>query len=141
MPPSPPGKTSDRLIMIQLPLKLLEASRCNMYRSLALLFIIKVNTVLENTSPGSVSSCPHTSGTRCNGQWAAQLKVSSWPRHLQRFWGASGDFWQDLWTRLYLQYEGHPASLFYLGESRRPPLTFSRAGPLEKGFSGGFGTW
>ncbi|CAL8233965.1 unnamed protein product [Boreogadus saida] len=44
--------------------------------------------------------------------------------HLQRFWGASGDFWQDLWTRLYLQYEGHPASLFYLGTMLAPLVAF-----------------
>lgn len=36
-------------------------------------------------------------------------------RHLQRFWGASGDFWQDLWTKLYVAFEGHDAALFYFG--------------------------
>lgn len=36
-------------------------------------------------------------------------------RHLQRFWGASGDFWQDLWTKLYVVFEGHDAALFYFG--------------------------
>lgn len=37
-------------------------------------------------------------------------------RHLQRFWGASGDFWQDLWTKLYVKFEGHDAALFYFGK-------------------------
>lgn len=37
-------------------------------------------------------------------------------RHLQRFWGASGDFWQNLWTKLYLAFEGHDAALFYFGK-------------------------
>lgn len=40
-------------------------------------------------------------------------------RHLQRFWGASGDFWQDLWTKLYLKFEGHDAALFYFGKERQ----------------------
>ncbi|CAL8365503.1 unnamed protein product [Lota lota] len=44
--------------------------------------------------------------------------------HLQRFWGASGDFWQNLWTRLYLQYEGQHAVLFYLGTMLAPLLAF-----------------
>lgn len=38
------------------------------------------------------------------------------PRHLQRFWGASGDFWQNLWTQLYVAFEGHDEALFYLGK-------------------------
>lgn len=53
----------------------------------------------------------------------AQYKDGSWnlsfylvARHLQRFWGASGDFWQDLWTKLYVAYEGHDQALFYLGK-------------------------
>ncbi|KAK0131154.1 Fatty acid hydroxylase domain-containing protein 2 [Merluccius polli] len=44
--------------------------------------------------------------------------------HLQRFWGASGYFWQDLWTKLYLQFEGHNAAMFYLGTMLAPFLTF-----------------
>nr|XP_046266623.1 fatty acid hydroxylase domain-containing protein 2 isoform X1 [Scatophagus argus] len=44
--------------------------------------------------------------------------------HLQRFWGASGDFWQDLWTRLYLAFEGHDAALFFFGTMLFPTLTF-----------------
>lgn len=38
------------------------------------------------------------------------------PRHLQRFWGASGDFWQNFWTKLYVAFEGHDEALFYLGK-------------------------
>lgn len=37
-------------------------------------------------------------------------------RHLQKFWGASGDFWQDLWMKLYVMFEGHDAVLFFLGK-------------------------
>ncbi|XP_030294354.1 fatty acid hydroxylase domain-containing protein 2 [Sparus aurata] len=44
--------------------------------------------------------------------------------HLQRFWGASGDFWQDLWTKLYVKFEGHDAALFYFGTMLFPPLAF-----------------
>ncbi|XP_051258544.1 fatty acid hydroxylase domain-containing protein 2 [Dicentrarchus labrax] len=44
--------------------------------------------------------------------------------HLQRFWGASGDFWQNLWTKLYLNFEGHEASLFYFGTMFFPTLSF-----------------
>lgn len=44
--------------------------------------------------------------------------------HLQRFWGASGDFWQNLWTKLYVAYEGHDASLFFLGTMLAPTLAF-----------------
>lgn len=29
-----------------------------------------------------------------------KLHFPIFPRHLQRFWGASGDFWQALWDRL-----------------------------------------
>ena len=38
-----------------------------------------------------------------------------------------------MWTRLYLQFEGQPATLFYLGESHLPPLALSRKG--KKGLS------
>lgn len=41
------------------------------------------------------------------------------PRHLQKFWGASGDFWQNLWTRLYDAFEGHDAALFFFGEKQQ----------------------
>jgi len=44
--------------------------------------------------------------------------------HLQRFWGASGDFWQDLWTKLHQRYEGHDASLFFLGTMLLPFIVF-----------------
>ncbi|XP_068600494.1 fatty acid hydroxylase domain-containing protein 2 [Brachionichthys hirsutus] len=44
--------------------------------------------------------------------------------HLQRFWGASGDFWQNVWTKLYLAFEGHDAALFYFGTMFFPILTF-----------------
>lgn len=37
-------------------------------------------------------------------------------RHLQRFWGASGNFWQNLWTKLYVMFEGHNEALFYMGK-------------------------
>ncbi|CAJ1063670.1 fatty acid hydroxylase domain-containing protein 2 [Xyrichtys novacula] len=43
--------------------------------------------------------------------------------HLQRFWGASGDFWQNLWTKLYVMFEGHHAALFFLGTMLLPTLT------------------
>lgn len=51
---------------------------------------------------------------------ADNLKVVVLPfdfssRHLQKFWGASGDFWQDLWTKMYVAFEGHDAALFYFG--------------------------
>lgn len=38
------------------------------------------------------------------------------PRHLQRFWGASGHFWQAQWERLLLTYEGKEWILFVTGE-------------------------
>ncbi|XP_047463661.1 fatty acid hydroxylase domain-containing protein 2 [Mugil cephalus] len=44
--------------------------------------------------------------------------------HLQRFWGASGDFWQNLWTKLYVAFEGHEAALFFSGTMLAPPLVF-----------------
>uniref|UniRef100_A0A3P8WE23 Fatty acid hydroxylase domain containing 2 n=1 Tax=Cynoglossus semilaevis TaxID=244447 RepID=A0A3P8WE23_CYNSE len=44
--------------------------------------------------------------------------------HLQRFWGASGHFWQDLWTRLYLAFEGRDAALFFIGTMLIPSLVF-----------------
>ncbi|KAL6098289.1 faxdc2 [Pungitius sinensis] len=50
--------------------------------------------------------------------------------HLQRFWGASGDFWQDLWTKLHVTFEGHHTALFYLGTMLVPTLAFSGANAL-----------
>ncbi|XP_056141025.1 fatty acid hydroxylase domain-containing protein 2 isoform X2 [Lampris incognitus] len=44
--------------------------------------------------------------------------------HLQRFWGASGNFWQNLWTKLYLMFEGHDMALFFLGTMLVPTLVF-----------------
>ncbi|KAG7261668.1 hypothetical protein CRUP_010874 [Coryphaenoides rupestris] len=44
--------------------------------------------------------------------------------HLQRFWGASGDFWQNVWTKLYLHFQGQEATLFYLGTMLAPFLAF-----------------
>ncbi|XP_074467093.1 fatty acid hydroxylase domain-containing protein 2 [Sebastes fasciatus] len=44
--------------------------------------------------------------------------------HLQRFWGASGDFWQNLWTYLHVSFEGHHTTLFYLGTMLVPTLAF-----------------
>ena len=41
-------------------------------------------------------------------------------RHLQRFWGASGYFWQAQWERLLSTFEGKEWTLFILGESPRP---------------------
>ncbi|XP_034539120.1 fatty acid hydroxylase domain-containing protein 2 [Notolabrus celidotus] len=43
--------------------------------------------------------------------------------HLQRFWGASGDFWQNLWTKLFVMFEGHDEALFYMGTMLLPTLT------------------
>lgn len=42
--------------------------------------------------------------------------------HLQKFWGASGDFWQNQWTKVYLHFEGHDTALFYLGTMLVPSL-------------------
>ncbi|KAM9788662.1 fatty acid hydroxylase domain-containing protein 2 [Neosynchiropus ocellatus] len=44
--------------------------------------------------------------------------------HLQRFWGASGDFWQDLWTKIYVAFEGHESALFYMGTMLVPSVAF-----------------
>lgn len=45
------------------------------------------------------------------------MKSASSYRHLQKFWGASGDFWQTLWTKVHQAFEGHEAALFYLGKN------------------------
>uniref|UniRef100_A0A671KPT2 Fatty acid hydroxylase domain-containing protein 2-like n=1 Tax=Sinocyclocheilus anshuiensis TaxID=1608454 RepID=A0A671KPT2_9TELE len=34
--------------------------------------------------------------------------------HLQRFWGASGDFWQTQWTKLHQALGGNEAALFFI---------------------------
>ncbi|XP_077362064.1 fatty acid hydroxylase domain-containing protein 2 isoform X2 [Festucalex cinctus] len=44
--------------------------------------------------------------------------------HLQKFWGASGDFWQNLWTKLYVMFEGHNEALFYMGTMLVPTVVF-----------------
>ncbi|XP_031428200.1 fatty acid hydroxylase domain-containing protein 2 [Clupea harengus] len=44
--------------------------------------------------------------------------------HLQRFWGASGDFWQTQWSKLLLHYEGSEATLFFLGTMLVPWVSF-----------------
>ncbi|TKS83132.1 Fatty acid hydroxylase domain-containing protein 2 [Collichthys lucidus] len=44
--------------------------------------------------------------------------------HLQRFWGASGDFWQKLWTKVYLAFEDHDAALFFFGTMTFPTIAF-----------------
>ncbi|KAM6970549.1 fatty acid hydroxylase domain-containing protein 2 [Aplochiton taeniatus] len=44
--------------------------------------------------------------------------------HLQKFWGASGDFWQNQWTHLLVTFEGHETALFYLGTMLAPMVTF-----------------
>ncbi|XP_070839035.1 fatty acid hydroxylase domain-containing protein 2 [Chaetodon trifascialis] len=50
--------------------------------------------------------------------------------HLQRFWGASGDFWQNLWMKLLVTFEGHETVLFYLGTMLVPTLVFWLANAL-----------
>ena len=42
------------------------------------------------------------------------------PRHLQRFWGASGYFWQAQWERLLFTFEGKEWILYILSEPPRP---------------------
>ena len=37
-------------------------------------------------------------------------------RHLQKFWGASGDFWQRNWEYIYDKYDGDQYSLAFVGE-------------------------
>ncbi|KAL2094778.1 hypothetical protein ACEWY4_009497 [Coilia grayii] len=44
--------------------------------------------------------------------------------HLQRFWGASGDFWQTTWSKLLLHFEGREATLFFLGTMLVPVASF-----------------
>ncbi|XP_030066989.1 fatty acid hydroxylase domain-containing protein 2-like isoform X2 [Microcaecilia unicolor] len=44
--------------------------------------------------------------------------------HLQRFWGASGDFWQAQWGKLHHYFGGNEWELFFLGAGLIPMLTF-----------------
>ncbi|KAL4660020.1 fatty acid hydroxylase domain-containing protein 2 [Arapaima gigas] len=44
--------------------------------------------------------------------------------HLQRFWGASGDFWQKQWTGVYHLFDGNEWALFFLGTMLVPTLSF-----------------
>uniref|UniRef100_A0A8C6T227 Fatty acid hydroxylase domain containing 2 n=1 Tax=Neogobius melanostomus TaxID=47308 RepID=A0A8C6T227_9GOBI len=50
--------------------------------------------------------------------------------HLQKVWGASGDFWQKLWTRLYTTFEGHDQALFYFGAMLVPTVVFGGTNAL-----------
>ncbi|XP_069825089.1 fatty acid hydroxylase domain-containing protein 2 [Dendropsophus ebraccatus] len=54
--------------------------------------------------------------------FAAFRNTLTW--HLQRFWGASGDFWQALWGRLHDYYGGNELALFCLGAIIIPVLSF-----------------
>ncbi|KAA0720504.1 Fatty acid hydroxylase domain-containing protein 2 [Triplophysa tibetana] len=44
--------------------------------------------------------------------------------HLQKFWGASGDFWQTKWTKLHLAFGENEAALFFIGTMLVPTLSF-----------------
>ncbi|KAG5843274.1 hypothetical protein ANANG_G00149060 [Anguilla anguilla] len=44
--------------------------------------------------------------------------------HLQRFWGASGDFWQTQWTKLHLLFGGYEWALFFMGSMIVPTAAF-----------------
>uniref|UniRef100_A0A8C4SAE8 Fatty acid hydroxylase domain containing 2 n=1 Tax=Erpetoichthys calabaricus TaxID=27687 RepID=A0A8C4SAE8_ERPCA len=44
--------------------------------------------------------------------------------HFQRFWGASGDFWQTLWGMLYNYFGGNEWVLFFLGTMIIPTAVF-----------------
>nr|KAF6446710.1 fatty acid hydroxylase domain containing 2 [Rousettus aegyptiacus] len=44
--------------------------------------------------------------------------------HLQRFWGASGHFWQAQWERLLSTFEGKEWMLFMMGATQVPSLFF-----------------
>ncbi|XP_068134401.1 fatty acid hydroxylase domain-containing protein 2 [Hyperolius riggenbachi] len=54
--------------------------------------------------------------------FAAFRNTLTW--HLQRFWGASGDFWQAQWTKLHNYYGGNELILFCLGAMAVPTLFF-----------------
>ncbi|KAJ8348008.1 hypothetical protein SKAU_G00265970 [Synaphobranchus kaupii] len=44
--------------------------------------------------------------------------------HLQRFWGASGDFWQTQWTKLHLLFGDNEWALFFMGSMILPTASF-----------------
>ncbi|KAG8509248.1 Fatty acid hydroxylase domain-containing protein 2 [Galemys pyrenaicus] len=44
--------------------------------------------------------------------------------HLQRFWGASGHFWQTQWERLLTTFEGKEWLLYLIGATQVPALLF-----------------
>ncbi|KAI1903550.1 hypothetical protein AGOR_G00028340 [Albula goreensis] len=44
--------------------------------------------------------------------------------HLQRFWGASGDFWQTQWTKFYQLFGGNEWALFFVGTMILPTVAF-----------------
>ncbi|KAG9266176.1 fatty acid hydroxylase domain-containing protein 2 [Astyanax mexicanus] len=44
--------------------------------------------------------------------------------HLQRFWGASGDFWQTQWTKVYTAFNGNEVALFFVGTMLVPTFFF-----------------
>ncbi|KAM8973312.1 fatty acid hydroxylase domain-containing protein 2 [Pelodytes ibericus] len=54
--------------------------------------------------------------------FAAFRNTLTW--HLQRFWGASGDFWQAQWGKLHSSYGGNELALFCLGTMVIPSLSF-----------------
>lgn len=54
--------------------------------------------------------------------FAAFRNTVTW--HLQRFWGASGDFWQAQWGKLHSYYGGNELALYCLGAMAIPSLSF-----------------
>nr|XP_048293714.1 fatty acid hydroxylase domain-containing protein 2 isoform X2 [Myodes glareolus] len=55
------------------------------------------------------------------------LSVAFWNSvtwHLQRFWGASGYFWQTQWEKLLSTFEGNEWILFFIGAALVPALCF-----------------
>ncbi|XP_023700792.1 fatty acid hydroxylase domain-containing protein 2 [Paramormyrops kingsleyae] len=44
--------------------------------------------------------------------------------HLQRFWGASGDFWQMQWTKVHALFGGREWALFFVGTMLVPTVSF-----------------
>ncbi|XP_004737809.1 fatty acid hydroxylase domain-containing protein 2 isoform X2 [Mustela nigripes] len=53
-----------------------------------------------------------------------ETSMTSLPRHLQRFWGASGYFWQAQWERLLSTFEGKEWALYIIGATQVPVLFF-----------------
>uniref|UniRef100_T1JK58 Fatty acid hydroxylase domain-containing protein n=1 Tax=Strigamia maritima TaxID=126957 RepID=T1JK58_STRMM len=45
--------------------------------------------------------------------FAAACNTITW--HLQRFWGASGDFWQRQWDKVYYKFDGDEFYIFVIG--------------------------